>query len=310
MTDTQGKFGPLEHWARRGGRLTLLVAALTLAACAQVPPSQASSALSGVRSANASDAGMSAQRLELLTAAFNKEIADKALPGAVIMVARKGQLVYAKAFGLRDPAKPDAMEADSIFRIYSMTKPMASVAAMILVEEGRLQLSDPVFKHLPAFKDLKAYTANGTGTEPARPMTVQDLLRHTSGLGYGEISNNAAFKEALTQAGLCKPGDIDFDARDLSPAEQVTRLAAVPLLRQPGTAWEYSLSTDVLGRVIEAASGQRLGDFMAERIFKPLGMKDTAFHVPEAKSSRLAASFDKDPATFVRNAKVGKFEKM
>ena len=297
MTDTQGKFGPLEHWARRGGRLTLLVAALTLAACAQVPPSQASSALSGVRSANASDAGMSAQRLELLTAAFNKEIADKALPGAVIMVSRKGQLVYAKAFGLRDPAKPDAMEADSIFRIYSMTKPMASVAAMILVEEGRLQLSDPVSKHLPAFKDLNAYTANGTGTEPARPMTVQDLLRHKSGLGYGEISNNAAYKEALTQAGLYKPGDIDFDARDLSPAEQVTRLAAVPLLRQPGTAWEYSLSTDVLGRVIEAASGQRLGDFMAERIFKPLGMKDTAFHVPEAKSSRLAASFDKDPAT-------------
>ena len=246
---------------------------------------------------------MSAQRLELLTAAFNKEITDKALPGAVIMVARKGQLVYAKAFGVRDPAKLDAMEADSIFRIYSMTKPMASVAAMILVEEGRLQLSDPVSKHLPAFKDLKAYTANGTGTgtgtgtEPARPMTVQDLLRHTSGLGYGEISNNAAYKEALTQAGLYKPGDIDFDARDLSPAEQVTRLAAVPLLRQPGTAWEYSLSTDVLGRVIEAASGQRLGDFMAERIFKPLGMKDTAFHVPEAKASRLAASFDKDPAT-------------
>ena len=297
MTDTQGKFGPLEHWARRGGRLALLVAALTLAACAQVPSLQAGSAPSGIRSANASDTGMSAQRLELLTAAFNKEITDKALPGAVIMVARKGQLVYAKAFGLRDPAKPDAMEADSIFRIYSMTKPMASVAAMILVEEGRLQLSDPVSKHLPAFKDLKAYTANGTGTEPAKPMTVQDLLRHTSGLGYGEISNNATYKEALTQAGLYKPGDIDFDARDLSPAEQITRLAAVPLLRQPGTAWEYSLSTDVLGRVIEAASGQRLGDFMAERIFKPLGMKDTAFHVPEAKAGRLAASFDKDPAT-------------
>ncbi|MBC7740112.1 MAG: beta-lactamase family protein, partial [Candidatus Saccharibacteria bacterium] len=248
-----------------------------------------------MRTANASDAGMSAQRLESLTVAFNKEIADKALPGAVILVARKGQLVYARAFGLRDPAKPDAMEADSIFRIYSMTKPIASVAAMILVEDGRLQLSDPVAKHLPAFKDLKAYTA--TGTEPARPMTVQDLLRHTSGLGYGEISDNAAFKQALAQAGLYKPGNIDFDARDMSPAEQVSRLAAVPLLRQPGTAWEYSLSTDVLGRVIEAASGQRLGDFMADRIFKPLGMKDTAFHVPETKASRLTASFDKDPAT-------------
>ncbi len=297
MTTTQVEFRPLQHGARRGGRLALLAVALALAACAQLPPSGAGSAPSGMRTANAADAGMSAQRLEMLTVAFNKEIADKALPGAVIMVARKGQLVYAKAFGLRDPNKPDAMAADSIFRIYSMTKPMASVGAMILVEDGRLQLSDPVAKHLPAFKDLKVYTGTGTGTEPARPMTVQDLLRHTSGLGYGELSNNAAYKEALTQAGLYKPGTIDFDTRDLSPAEQVTRLAAVPLLRQPGTAWEYSLSTDVLGRVIEAVSGQRLGDFMADRIFKPLGMKDTAFHVPEAKASRLAASFDKDPAT-------------
>ena len=297
MTTTQVEFRPLQHGARRGGRLALLAVALALAACAQLPPSGAGSAPSGMRTANAADAGMSAQRLEMLTVAFNKEIADKALPGAVIMVARKGQLVYAKAFGVLDPTKPDAMAADSIFRIYSMTKPMASVGAMILVEDGRLQLSDPVAKHLPAFKDLKVYTGTGTGTEPARPMTVQDLLRHTSGLGYGELSNNAAYKEALTQAGLYKPGTIDFDTRDLSPAEQVTRLAAVPLLRQPGTAWEYSLSTDVLGRVIEAVSGQRLGDFMADRIFKPLGMKDTAFHVPEAKASRLAASFDKDPAT-------------
>ncbi|MBC7703564.1 MAG: beta-lactamase family protein [Rhodoferax sp.] len=295
MANTQDAFGLLTHSARRRGKLALLAVALALASCAQLPQSGAGSSQSVMRTANASDAGMSAQRLESLTVAFNKEIADKALPGAVILVARKGQLVYARAFGLRDPATPDAMQADSIFRIYSMTKPMASVAAMILVEDGRLQLSDPVAKHLPAFKDLKAYTA--TGTEPARPMTVQDLLRHTSGLGYGEISDNAAFKAALTQAGLYKPGNIDFDARDMSPAEQVSRLAAVPLLRQPGTAWEYSLSTDVLGRVIEAASGQRLGDFMADRIFKPLGMKDTAFHVPEAKASRLTASFDKDPAT-------------
>ncbi len=187
------------------------------------------------------------------------------------------------------------MALNSIFRIYSMTKPIASVAAMILVEDGRLQLSDPVSKHLPAFKDLTVLTA--TGTEPARPMTVQDLLRHTSGLGYGEISPNATLKDGLAKAGLYKPGNIDFDARDMSAAEQVSRLAKIPLLRQPGLAWEYSLSTDVLGRVIEAASGQRLGDFMAQRIFQPLGMDDTAFHVPAAKMNRLAASFDKDPAT-------------
>ena len=297
MVHTRREIGQLNPPARRGGSLALLAAAvaLALAACVQSQLSAPGPSLSSIPTATVADAGMSAQRLALLTGAFDKEIADRALPGVTVMVARKGKLVYAKAFGVRDPAAPDAMEVDTIFRIYSMTKPMASVAAMILVEEGRLQLSDPVVKHLPAFRDLKVYTA--TGTEPARPMTVQDLLRHTSGLGYGEISNNAAFKESLAQAGLYKPGDIDFDARDMSPAEQVARLAAVPLLRQPGTAWEYSLSTDLLGRVIEAASGQRLGDFMAERIFKPLGMKDTAFVVPTAKAQRLAASFDKDPAT-------------
>jgi CubicO group peptidase (beta-lactamase class C family) len=259
--------------------------ALGLVACA-VPPG-------AMPVANPAEAGMSGERLALLTSAFSKEIADKALPGATILVARKGKLVYARAFGVQDPAKADAMQVNSLFRIYSMTKPMATVAAMILVEEGRLQLSDPVAKYLPAFKDMKVYTASGT--EPARAMTVQDLMRHTSGLGYGEITVNNDFKAALTQAGLYKPGNIDFDARDVSPAEQVTRLAAVPLLRQPGTAWEYSLSTDVLGRVIEAASGQRLGDFMDARIFKPLGMNDTAFYVPQDKMSRLAGPFAKDP---------------
>ena len=256
---------------------------------------QTPGSFSAVRIANPTDVGMSAARLDRLTTAFNKEIADKALPGVTIMVARKGKVVYANALGVRDAARPDAMAMDSLFRIYSMTKPMASVAAMILVEDGKLQISDPVAKYLPAFKEMTALTA--TGTEPARPMTVQDLLRHTSGLGYGEISPNATLKEGLAKAGLYKPGNIDFDARDMAPDEQVSRLSKVPLLRQPGTAWEYSLSTDVLGRVIEAASGKRLGDFMAERIFVPLGMVDTAFYVPAPKASRLAASFDKDPAT-------------
>ena len=252
-------------------------------------------ALPGVAVTNPADVGLSAARLGKLSTAFAKEIADKALPGVTIMVARKGKLVYANAFGTREAGKPETMALDSIFRIYSMTKPLASVAAMILVEDGKLQLSDPVSKFLPDFKNLTVFTA--TGTEPARPMSVQDLLRHTSGLGYGEISAHAALKDGLTKAGLYKPGDIDFDARDLSPAEQVRRLAQVPLLRQPGAAWEYSLATDVLGRVIEAASGQRLGDFMAQRIFGPLGMKDTAFLVPADKMNRLAGPFDKDPAT-------------
>ncbi len=243
--------------------------------------------------------GMSSTRLERLTAIFTKEIEEKQLPGVSIMVARKGRVVYAKAFGVRDPSKPDPMRVDSLFRIYSMTKPIASVAAMILVEEGRLQLSDPVAKHLPAFKDMKVVTPNGE-VPATRAMTVQDLLRHTSGLTYGELNTNPAIKEELTKAGLAKPGVIDFDARDMSAAEQVERLAKVPLMHQPGSAWEYSLSTDLLGRVIEAASGRRLGDFMAERIFKPLRMNDTAFFVPEAKMSRLTAS----PSTKTRSPAI------
>ena len=236
-----------------------------------------------VRVGNPADVGMSAARLDLLTTAFTKEIADKALPGVTIMVARKGQVVYANAIGVRDATQPDAMAVNSLFRIYSMTKPITSVAAMMLVEEGKLQLSDTVAKHLPAFKDMRVLTV--TGTEPARAMTVQDLLRHTSGLGYGEISPNVALKDGLAQAALYKPGVIDFDSREMTAAEQVSRLAKIPLLHQPGTAWEYSLSTDLLGRVIEAASGKRLGDFMAERIFVPLGMVDTAFYVPAPKAS-------------------------
>ena len=273
-----------------------IAAALALA----VPSAALSQALPAARGeatfARPERVGMSSARLELLNRAFEKEIAAKQLPGAVIMVARKGQIVYARAFGQRDPAAPDAMKLDSIFRIYSMTKAMASVAAMQLVEDGILQPLDPVSKWLPAFKDLKVFSGNET-VNAARVMTVQDLLRHTSGLGYGEINTSQAFKDALKDTGIYKPGVIDFDIRDLTAAQFTERLAKVPLMHQPGTAWEYSLSTDLLGRVIEAASGKRLGDFMQERIFGPLGMKDTAFFVPEPKMKRLAASFDKDPAS-------------
>jgi len=240
--------------------------------------------------------GMSAARLARLTSAFKKEIEDKKLPGAVMLVARKGKVVYASALGARDPKRADAMRPDTIFRIYSMTKPMASVATMILVEDGTLQLTDPVSKWLPAFKDVKVSTPGGD-VAAQRPMTVQDLLRHTAGLAYGELTQNAAVKDALAQAGLYKPGVIDFDIRDMTGAEQVERLAKIPLIHQPGTTWEYSLASDVLGRVVEAASGKRLGDFMSERLFKPLKMNDTAFWVTEAKMPRLAEAFDKDPLT-------------
>jgi len=237
--------------------------------------------------------GMSTARLARLTDAFKKEIGEKRLPGVVMMVSRRGRLVYSTALGLRDPKGEDPMRTNSLFRIYSMTKPIVSVGAMLLVEDGTLLLNDPVSKWLPAFKDVKVWTANGE-VSAERAMTVQDLLRHTAGLPYGELTQNSTVKDALAKAGLFKPGVIEFDARDMTGAEQVERLSKIPLLYQPGTVWEYSLASDLLGRVVEAASGKRLGDFLSQRIFKPLKMVDTAFWVSEANRGRLAEPFEKD----------------
>jgi CubicO group peptidase (beta-lactamase class C family) len=274
--------------------LAVVVAVLitSSAAHAQRPPSTAPG--SPLPTAAPESVGLSAARLARLTATFRKEVEDRKIPGAVMMVARKGKLAYATALGVRDPRGADPMRLDTIFRIYSMTKPIVSVATMVLVEDGTLQLTDPVAKWLPAFKDVKVWT--DAGEVPAqRAMTVQDLLRHTAGLTYGELTQNAAIKDGLARAGLFKPGAIDFDIRDMTAAEQVERLAKVPLLHQPGTTWEYSLASDVLGRVVEAASRQRLGVLLSERLFKPLRMTETAFSVPEAKLGRLAEAFDKDP---------------
>jgi CubicO group peptidase (beta-lactamase class C family) len=243
----------------------------------------------------AQDVGMSAQRLERITAALQKEIDAKRLPGAVVMVARKGTIVYQNAFGVQDPGSAAPMKPDTIFRIYSMTKPLMSVGLMLLVEDGLVQLTDPVAKFLPAFKDLRVATPTGE-VAPERVMTVQDLLRHTAGLAYGEITKNEKVRAALVEAGIVKKG-IDYDSRDMSGQEQVERLAKVPLIHQPGTTWEYSLAVDVQGRVIEVVTGKRAGDFLAERLFKPLRMVDTGFWVPEGNKSRLAGAFETDPAS-------------
>jgi CubicO group peptidase (beta-lactamase class C family) len=222
------------------------------------------------------------------------------------MVARKGKVAYADAVGLQDKSAGKAMALDSVFRIYSMTKPLVSVAAMMLVEDGKLQLTDPVSKFLPAFKGQRVSVARAdaefarltyTNVAAEREMTVQDLLRHTSGLAYGEITQNAPIKDAYAKAGVYLPGVRDYDSRDMTPAEQVDRLGAAPLAHQPGTVWEYSLASDVLGRVVEAASGQRLADFLDERLFKPLRMTDTAFHVSAGKTSRLAQPLATDHAS-------------
>ena len=241
--------------------------------------------------------GVSKEKLGRIHDVFQEHIADGKLPGTVVMVARKGKLIYVDAAGFQDKDEGKPMAADAIFRIYSMTKPLVSVAAMMLVEDGKIELTDPVSKFFPAFKGQQVSVARTDGefarttytTVPAeREIIVQDLLRHTAGLAYGEITLNAPVRDAYTKAGLYLPGVRDYDARDLTPAEEVERLAKAPLAHQPGTIWDYSLAVDLLGRVVEAASGKRLSDFLAQRLFEPLKMQDSGFSVPAAKTGRLA----------------------
>jgi len=243
--------------------------------------------------------GMSSQKLGKIGEVLKKEVADGSFRGAVVMVARKGKLVYQDAVGMQTGATK--MSRDSIFRIYSMTKPLVSVAAMMLVEDGTIQLTDPVGKFLPGFDKLQVSVATKDASGAAayslvpqeRQMTVQDLLRHTAGLAYGEITQNAPVKEGLERAGVYRK-DMDYEARNVTPAEQIERMAGVPLAFHPGTTWHYSLASDMLGRVVERASGKRLSEFLDERLFKPLKMKDSAFWVPAEKKARLAESLEKD----------------
>ena len=246
------------------------------------------------------DVGLSSERLERIGTVLSKEIADGKLPGAVVMVARHGRLAYAKSFGWRDPVSASPMTNDAIFRIYSMTKVLVSVAAMTLVEEGRMQLTDTVSKFLPAFKDLQVSTPKTDAFDRVdyvmvaaeREMTIQDLLRHTAGLAYGELTDNTPVLEAYVAAGAFDPDGLPFDARHVTPAEQVAALARAPLIHQPGTRWVYSLASDILGRVIESVSGMRLDDFLDQRLFAPLGMEDTGFFVPAEDMERVAQPFE------------------
>lgn len=232
------------------------------------------------------DVGLSSSQLARIEAVTQKHVESGTVPGAVMLVARRGKIAWHKTMGFRDRAAKEPMRPDSIFRIYSMTKPIVSVAAMMLVEEGRMQVNDPVSKYLPEIGNMKVGVESekdGKATmdlaDPAREMTVQDLLRHTSGLIYGTRGKslvNAAYIDA-------KIGD-----RNVSNEEFVAKLSKLPLRFSPGDRWEYGVSTDVLGRVVEVVSGKTLGEFLNERIFAPLGMTDTGFHVTADKLNRAA----------------------
>jgi CubicO group peptidase (beta-lactamase class C family) len=240
--------------------------------------------------------GFSSERLARLTTFFQGAVDKGAIPGVTLLVARDGKQVYLQALGYQDREKSIPMKPDAIFRIASMTKPITSVAVMMLAEEGKIDLLAPVSQYLPEFKDVKVgveKTDPSTGKpalsleDPQRQMTVLDLLRHTSGLVYGPFGKTLVH-QAYNKANL-------FDSNQ-TLAEFVTKLSKLPLAHQPSTVWEYGMSTDVLGRIVEVVSGMPLDQFFEERVTKPLGMPDTAFYLTAAQAPRLA-ELQVDPAT-------------
>jgi CubicO group peptidase (beta-lactamase class C family) len=249
---------------------------------------------SNAESPLAASSSFSPEKLDRVGDYIRNEIATGKIPGAILLIQQHGKPVHFEKFGVRDVVTKLPMTADTIFRIYSMSKPIASVAAMMLVEDGKLSLDDPVSKYIPAFADAKVGVEkrdeNGKtalALEPVnRPITVEDLLRHTSGLTYG-FYGDGAVRKLYAQADLFN-GDVDN-------AEFVERIARLPLAEQPGTLWDYGHSTDVLGRVIEVISGQSLFQFEKQRLLDPLGMTETAFYVADAaKRARIAEPMPDD----------------
>jgi CubicO group peptidase (beta-lactamase class C family) len=238
---------------------------------------------------SAKDLGFCPKRTRNLVQVLQREVESKRLPGAVALIARRGQVLLHETVGQQDPSNNVPMGLDAIFRIYSMTKPIVSVAVMMLMERGQLLLSDLVAQHLPEFEDVKVTThINGHAVQhrPKDPPTVQDLLRHTSGLTY-EILGTEPIQRQYAQAQLA--------SRDRTNREFSKALAALPLMFEPGTVWEYSRATDLLGALVEVVSGQALGAFLQDNILGPLGMVDTSFVVPPEKHHRIAEPFEKDP---------------
>jgi CubicO group peptidase (beta-lactamase class C family) len=272
--------------------------ALALASAVGIAPVEKAWAETPVPMASSpEEVGLSSVQLKRIEAVTEQQIKDGLVPGAVMLVARRGKVAWVSVQGKRDPAQPDPMKLDSIFRIYSMTKPIVSTTLMQLVEEGRLQISDPVSKYLPEIGNMKVGT-EVTGpdgkpllhlADPTRPMTVQDLLRHTSGLTYGNRGTTAVHQ--------AYPQSSSTAAREMTIDQFVERQGKAPLLFQPGTRWEYGFSTDVLARVVEVVSGQPIGQFLAERLFRPLKMADTGFVVPAASHARIAQALSTDPDT-------------
>ncbi len=238
--------------------------------------------------ADPAELGFCPRRLARIDAWMARYIDAGKIPGGLTLVARDGQLAYLACRGQRDREAGLPLLEDTIFRFYSMTKPITAVAVMMLYEEGLIRLDDPLAASLPEFTEMSVYRSGegaGMETEPAAgPITIHHLLQHTSGLTYGFMDDHPV-------ALLYRAADLDFNPQPGDLAARVARLAKLPLRHQPGSAWAYSVSFDVLGRVVEAVTGEPLDRFFSKRIFQPLGMSDTAFHLPAVKLDRLAALY-------------------
>jgi CubicO group peptidase (beta-lactamase class C family) len=255
----------------------------------------AGSALAGETPPDAQ--GFSPERLARIAPAIKDEIAKGTVPGAVTLIARNGKIVHFEAHGFLDAGKTKPMGRDAVFRGFSMTKPVVSVAALALIEQGKMSLRDPISNWLPEFKQMSVYTevkdergrTSRVAVPAKRPILVWDLLRHTSGLTYSGTAPFPEMKEAYEKA------DVESVNADLSNEEFIKRLAAIPLAYEPGTRWEYGLSTDVLGLVVEKVSGKRLDIHLEETMFRPLKMTDTSFQAKPEQLPRLADALDADP---------------
>ena len=235
------------------------------------------------------DVGISSERLLRVDHALQRYVDQEKLAGIVALLAREEQVCYFERFGQMSRETGMPMRLDTIFRIYSMTKPITSVAAMMLWEEGRFQLDDPVSRYIPKLGRMKVYQENGNGSgsasvEPDRPMTIRDLLTHTSGLTYGQWLRDESEVDRMYH-------EADLLNRGQTLEEMVEKLSELPLAFQPGTRWCYSVATDIVARLVEVISGMPFDEYLHQMIFEPLGMPDTGFHVPEEKIERLATTY-------------------
>ena len=222
--------------------------------------------------------------LETVSSFIEKNIKDERIMGAVALVARKGKIIHFEASGVSDAEENKPMSLDAIFRVYSMTKPVTSVAVMMLAEEGKLELDEPISRYLPHFENVRVYDKEGNHSKPSAPITVRHLLTHTSGLTYGLFGNHPVDSMYL-DANM----PINIWTRNKTLSHD---LPGFPLTGEPGSAWVYGLSTDVLGHLIEVLSGKSLGIFFRERIFEPLGMKDSAFRISQEKKDRFTVAYE------------------